>query len=281
MSYYRPATLQEAIAIAANEDVVPLAGATDVYPAAVGRRAWGDPTHKDVLDLSAVAALRGIYETAEGTRIGALATWSDLVAAPLPPTFDGLKAAARAVGGLQVQNRGTIAGNLVTASPAGDGAPNLMALDAEVEIEGPNGTRRVAVERFIVDYRRVDLVRGEIVAALHVPKAPGAISAFEKLGARAYLVISIAMVAGLARIEGGRIVEVRLAVGACSPVARRLRDLEKDLVSVPAREAGDVVASQHFSGLSPIDDIRASGEYRLAAAEWLTRDVLSRLARGA
>ncbi|MBX9593579.1 MAG: FAD binding domain-containing protein, partial [Roseomonas sp.] len=127
--YHRPATLTEALAIRAGGDVAILAGATDIYPAAANRRAWGDPTHKDVLDITAVAGLRDIAEGAHGWRLGCLVTWSDIGRAPLPKQFDGLRQAARQVGGVQVQNRGTILGNLVTASPAGDGIPNLLALN--------------------------------------------------------------------------------------------------------------------------------------------------------
>ena len=132
--YHRPTTLEDALAIRAGEDVTVLAGGTDVYPAKAARAGWGDMRHADILDISALPGLRGIAEEAAGWRIGALTTWTDLIRAELPPLFDGLKLAAREVGGVQIQNRGTLAGNICTASPAGDGAPNLLALDASVEL---------------------------------------------------------------------------------------------------------------------------------------------------
>ena len=133
MRYFRPATLAEALGIRRNEDVAVIAGGTDIYPAHASRRAWGDPSHKDLLDVSAIAELRGVEDRGDHFRIGALATWTDLARADLPPLFDGMKDAARQIGGAQVQNRGTVVGNACTASPAGDGIPNLLALDAALE----------------------------------------------------------------------------------------------------------------------------------------------------
>jgi xanthine dehydrogenase small subunit len=136
VKYFRPTSLAEALAIRRCGDVTLLAGATDIYPAYVGRKAWGDPVHKDVLDLSAVPGLRAIEIGEHEIRLGALVTWSDLVRSNLPTQFDGFRAAAHEVGGEQIQNRGTIVGNACTASPAGDGIPNLLALDAVFEIAG-------------------------------------------------------------------------------------------------------------------------------------------------
>jgi N-methylhydantoinase B len=116
-----------------------IAGGTDIYPAHAARRAWGEPTHKDVLDITAIPSLDRIEEDAAGWRIGCLVTWSALRAAALPPLFDGLKAAAREVGGLQVQNRGTVVGNLVTASPAGDGHPEPAGAGRRGGTAGPAG----------------------------------------------------------------------------------------------------------------------------------------------
>ena len=106
VAYFRPATLDEALAIRARRDVVVLAGGTDVYPARVARAGWGDMQHGDVLDISAVAGLRGIAETADHWRLGALTTWTDLIAARLPPLFDGYRRAARDVGGRELDLHG-------------------------------------------------------------------------------------------------------------------------------------------------------------------------------
>lgn len=279
MTYFRPTSLDEAIAIKAAQDVTVLAGGTDVYPVRTARRAWGDPAHKPVLDITAVPGLRGITEEAGGWRLGALTTWTDLATADLPPLFDGYVQAARAVGGVQVQNLGTLAGNIVTASPAGDGIPNLLALDAVVEVAGKGGTRTLPVQAFSTGYRSTALAADEIVTALIVPKLAGARSTFLKLGARAYLVISIAMVAAVVATDAeDRISAVRIAVGACSAVAQRLTALEAALFGQPLGQAAGLVTAGHLAGLAPIDDVRATAAYRLAAAESLVRDALTDLA---
>src|SRR5262249_12973399 len=154
-----------------------------------------------------------------------------LIAASLPPLFDGLKLAAREVGGVQIQNAGTLAGNLCNASPAADGVPALLALDAVVELAGPGGERSLPLERFILGPRRTALQTGELATAIRVPKPRGAArSHFLKLGARKYLVISIVMVAATIEVAAdGRVAAAKVAVGACSPVAQRLRMLEMRL----------------------------------------------------
>ncbi len=162
--YLRPHRLEEALG-ALQRPLTVLAGGTDFYPARVGRT-----IDEDVLDLSAIADLRGIARGPAGWRLGATTTWSELIAADLPPLFDGLKQAAREIGGRQIQNAGTIAGNLCNASPAADGVPPLLTLDAEVEIASRAGARRVALQHFITGNRRTVLMPGELVVAIHVPQ---------------------------------------------------------------------------------------------------------------
>jgi N-methylhydantoinase B len=277
-AYFRPATLDEALAIRAAHDVEIIAGGTDVYPNKATRAGWGRMAHKDVLDITAIPGLDRIEETDAHWRMGALVTWTDLIRAALPPLFDGLKAAAKEIGGQQIQNRATLAGSLCTASPAGDGIPNLIALDAEIEIASARGTRIEPVEHFLDGYRHTTCAADEIVTALRIPKRGGR-SAFLKLGARRYLVISIVMAAGVIETDAdGVIAHARVVVGACSPVARRLRPLEERLLGhrrTPALAA--LVRPEDFAELAPLDDVRASAAYRRAAAEALTRDLLSGL----
>ena len=270
-AYLRPDRLEEALAALARPHTV-LAGGTDFYPARVGRA-----IDEDVLDIGGIAALRGIASDARGWRIGAMTTWSELIAADLPPLFDGLKQAACEVGGRQIQNSGTIAGNLCNASPAADGVPPLLALDASVEIAGRAGSRYLPLDAFIVGNRRTALASGELVIAVHVPKPThDARSAFLKLGARRYLVISIAMTAATLEIEAGRIVGARIAVGACSAVAQRLPALEAALVGAALdRRLPERVSREHLAPLAPIDDVRGSAAYRLDAAVTLVRRVLA------
>ena len=272
--YERPADLETAIGLRASGSWTVLAGGTDHYPARVG-----DREDEDVLDLTGIASLRGISAIeAGGWRIGATATWTDIVGASLPPVFDSLKAAAREVGGIQIQNRGTIGGNLCNASPAADGVPPLLSLDAAVELTGPNGPRTLPLSEFILGNRHTALGGSELVTAIVIPAHGGSTrSAFLKLGARKYLVISIAMVAAvISTDEAGRIDHARIAVGACSTAACRLPVVEASLIGAhPAKAAARLYALFARSGetgleaLSPIDDVRATAAYRRDSAATL------------
>lgn len=270
MAYLRPAGLDEALAYLAEGPAQVLAGGTDVFPA-LGAR----PAPRRVLDLTAVAALRGIAQDGAGWRIGAGVTWAEVLAADLPAEFDGLKVAARQVGSVQIQTTGTIAGNLCNASPAADGVPVLLALDAAVEIASHGGCRTLPVSEFVTGPRRIALAPGEIVTAIRVPAAAGAgWSGFAKLGARTYLVISIASLAMVLRFAAGRVTAARVAVGACSAVPMRLPALEAALAGRARGDLAGAVAPEHFAGLSPIDDVRATAAYRRAAVEVLARRML-------
>jgi len=270
--YIRPHDLQEALAALRRPHVV-LAGGTDFYPARVGRT-----IDEDVLDISAIGALRGITCDASGWRLGATTTWSELIEADLPVLFDGLKQAAREIGGRQIQNAGTLAGNLCNASPAADSVPCLLALDADIEIAGPSGHRRLRLARFITGARQIALAPGELVVAIHVPHPQRERrSAFLKLGARRYLVISIAMAAATLEIDAGCIAVARVAVGACSPVPCRLPALEAALAGAALdAHLSDRVDAGHVAPLSPIDDVRGSAAYRRDVALSLLRRLLAR-----
>lgn len=254
-----------------------LAGGTDFYPALGERLPQGR-----VVDITALREIRGISIEAEWIRIGGLTTWSEVIRTPLPRCFDALKAAAREVGSVQIQNRATVAGNLCNASPAADGVPPLLALDAEVELASAAGRRRLPLAEFVVGNRKTQRRADEILAAVLVPRRiENAASAFLKLGARRYLVISISMVAAVLQVEGaGRVSEARVSVGSCSARAQRLVPLERDLVGVRMTEGiGSVVREDHLSALSPIDDVRATAEYRRDASLTLVRRTLEACVR--
>ncbi len=278
MTYLRPTALPDALAALAAQRLDVLAGGTDFYPARVGRT-----IDEPVLDITALAGLGGIADRGDHWRIGALATWTDILRAPLPPCFDALKQAAREVGGVQIQNTGTIAGNLCNASPAADGLPPLLALEAEVELASLRGERRLALADFVLDNRRTARRADELVTSVIVPKWPRhARSLFLKLGARRYLVISIVMVAVLIEPDArGQIAKARVAVGACSPVARRILALESALNGQTLDAGlGSLVAAEHLDQvLAPIDDVRGSGEYRRDATVTQLRRALADLGR--
>ena len=274
--YLRPTALADALgALAARRPAI-LAGGTDFYPACVGR-----PLPDEVLDLGAIAELRGIREEAGGWRIGALVTWTEILERRLPRGFDCLKQAAREVGGVQIQNCGTVAGNLCNASPAADGVPALLALEARVELASARGRRELPLGDFVLGSRTTACAPDEIVTAVLVPKGAGdRRSVFLKLGARRYLVISIAMVAAAFELRADRTIErAAIAVGACSPVARRLAAVEAGLVGRPLVPGiGALVAPGHLAALAPISDVRGTAAYRLDAAATLVARVLERVA---
>jgi CO/xanthine dehydrogenase FAD-binding subunit len=258
--YSRPRTLSEAVDVLAAQGGQILSGGTDFFPA-LGDR----PVPGRVVDISGLAEIKGIAVESDSIRIGGLTTWSEIVASSLPPCFDALRSAAREIGGIQIQNRGTVAGNLCNASPAADGVPPLLALDAEIELISTHGARRTSLADFIVGNRRTTRRPDEILAHVIVPrKLDDASSAFLKLGARRYLVISIAMVAAVVKEDSnGCVADARVAVGSCSVSARRLTALERALLGAPARRGlGSLASAEHLATLSPIDDVRATAGYR-------------------
>lgn len=274
--YLRPTGLTEALAALHAQPLTVLAGGTDFYAARVSRRAA-----ESILDITALAALRGVREESEGWRIGALTTWSDLLGCTLPSVFDGLRSAAREVGGVQIQNAGTIGGNVCNASPAADGVPALLALDAEVELAAVDGARRLPLREFISGNRRTQRRPEELVTGLFVPRwGPDARSLFRKLGARRYLVISIVMVAACVEAEAdGSVSRIGVAVGCCSEVAQRLSKLEAKLLGRPLTPAlADLVRPDDLAPLTPIGDVRGSAEYRRDAVLTLLRRALAELA---
>jgi len=274
--YLRPTEIEEAVAALAARPLTILAGGTDFYPARVGK-----PLSEDILDITALTALRGISEDDRSYRIGAALRWSELVAADLPPWFACLKLAAREIGGVQIQNAGTLAGNICNASPAADGVPGLLVLNAAIEVASCTGTRRLPLADFILGNRRTALRRDELVTAIVVPKPRGAArSSFLKLGARKYLVISIVMVASLIETApDGTITDARIAVGACSAAAQRLAPLEQALRGRKlASGIGAQVEARHLAALTPIDDVRGAAAYRNDAALALVARSLEALA---
>ena len=273
-SYLRPERMSEALAALADAPWTILAGGTDFYPARVGR-----PLDEDVLDITAITELRGIRREGAGWRIPALVTWTEIAEdASLPPLFDGLKEAARAIGGVQIQNAGTLCGNVCNASPAADGVPNLLALDAEVELVSKRGARRLPLDAFITGNRATSRAADELVGALLIPDPGPARSAFLKLGARKYLVISIVMAAFVLAVEKERVAAARIAIGSCSAVARRLPALEAALAGCPLSPAlAEIATAAHLAPLAPIDDVRGTAAYRREAALTLIRRGLAAL----
>lgn len=263
--FHQPAELGEALAILGRGGCVPLSGGTDVFPALVDR----PPV--PLIDLSRIAGLRGVTRSETDIVFGAATTWTDIVRADLPPAFDALKQAAAQVGSIQIQNRATVGGNLCNASPAADGVPPLLALDAAVELASAHGKRVLPLGDFLCGNRSTARAPDELLVAIRVPRdIETASSVFTKLGARKYLVISIVMIAAVVDVQDGLIRRARVAVGAASAVARRLRALEDRLVGCAAKtDFAGMISTDDLADLSPIDDVRATAAYRLEAARTL------------
>jgi CO/xanthine dehydrogenase FAD-binding subunit len=286
---FSPGKLADALQFLEANSATVVAGGTDVYPSHVEQ-----PLRGALLDIGCIESLRTVERVDIGglpfVEIGAAVTWSSLVRRDHPllrhPLFDCLAMAAAEVGGIQIQNRGTIAGNLCNASPAADGVPALMALNAQVLLASARGERTVPLTEFIVGPRQTLLAPDELVRAIRIPfdasADVAAHSMFLKLGHRRYLVISAVMVAARLDWISGRISDAAISVGACGRVAARLGELEARLVGLDAAQLADLLRMplppDYFSGLSPISDARGSAAYRLHAAATLVHRALACLA---
>tara|TARA_B100000945_G_scaffold237406_1_gene193444 strand:+ start:436 stop:1260 length:825 start_codon:yes stop_codon:yes gene_type:complete len=269
INYYRPDNINDGLIALSENSWTLLAGGTDFYPARVGKH-----LNEKVMDLTGIRELRSISDIEDQVFIGALTTWTDIVNANLPSAFDGLRKASKTIGGVQTQNAGTICGNICNASPAADSVPNLMALDAKVQLMSVKETRILKMEDFILGNRKTARRSDEFVTGLIIPH-PGkdARGNFEKLGSRAFLVISIAMVGVVAELnESGEIENLSVAVGACSEVTKRLHQLEKDAKGQRLRDLE--IKPLYLEKLEPIDDIRGTASFRKAViSELVTRAV--------
>jgi len=270
--FERPASVAQATRLLAARPWAVLAGGTDLYPAHVGRR-----ISLPLLDIGGIAELRGIRRDGDGWTIGATTTWSDVARAELPPLFSALQAAAREVGGVQIQNTGTVAGNLCNASPAADGTPVLLAMAARVVLQSARGVRELAVDEFVLGNRRTARGDDELVVAARIPaRSARARSAFAKLGGRRYLTIAVTTVAVVVDADAeGTVSAAGVAVGSCAPAARRLPALEARLVGAPVEDdLAAIVADGDLAPLAPIDDVRGSAAYRIDATRTLVRRAL-------
>lgn len=275
MQYFRPDNLQSALDWLADHDAGIAAGCTDLFPSTTAP-VLSDP----VLDITAIEELRGISSDDEFWRFGATTTWTDVIQADLPPAFDSLKLAAREVGSRQIQNAATLAGNLCNASPAADGVPCWLTLDARIELRSQHTKRLLPLGAFITGPRKIDRAANEIVSAILVPRSSAlGTSSFLKLGARKYLVISIAMVAVRLVESEGVITNIAVSIGSCSAVATRLTAVEAALVGQRLSNGieGQITDAMVESAIHPIDDLRSDANGRKVVASELVRRCLSSL----
>jgi xanthine dehydrogenase small subunit len=270
----RPRSLDEAVRhLQEDPALVPTAGCTDLMvrgPEALHRM-------DRVIDLLGVPELRGIREVDGGLEIGATTSFSEIrSSAAVRAAFPILAEAAALVGGWQIQNRATLGGNMANASPAGDSLPVLLALDAVVVAAGSDGLREIPYAGFHAGYRQTALRPGEIVARVRLPYLPaGAFQAFRKVGTREAQSISKVVLAMTARVEEGRIAELRLAAGSVAATPVRLRAAEEAIRGLPPNpETADLAGREAAREVTPIDDVRSTADYRRFALERVVRRLM-------
>jgi len=274
-----PATIAEALAImAGTPDAVYLAGGTDLL---VQWQTGAVAPPPLVVSLSTVAELQDIHDEGASISVGSMVTHARLRDDVLVRTHvPALAEAAATVGAVQIQNRGTIGGSVVNASPAGDLAPALLVAGGSVVMAGADGERSVSLEKFFLGYRRVDMRPGEVLVRFSLPKLPaGHCTGFHKLGPRKAQAISKVMGAWQGAVADGSVATFRIAVGSVAPTAVRLGDLEAWLRGKPLDTATMQEADRRAAAeVNPIDDIRSTADYRRWATGRLVRSFLERLA---
>jgi xanthine dehydrogenase small subunit len=260
----RPRTVREALRMLRDEQPsAPLAGCTDLYVALN----FGTLESTRFVDLWGLGSLARITQRGDTLSIGALATFTRIARSPFVKRhLPMLVTAARQIGGVQIQNRGTIGGNVANGSPAGDSLPVLAAADAVVVLRRLDAERRVAFTQFYTGYRQSVMRPDEIIVALEVPPVDGT-QWFRKVGTRAAQAISKVVIAG---VRGPR---TRLAIGSVAPTVVRLPRTEAALdAGATAEEAGRIAEGE----ITPIDDLRSTAEYRRAVTGNLVRRFATR-----
>lgn len=257
-------SVDEALALRAEHpEAMPIAGGTDVM--VVLETGAIDPP--GFLNLWG-CGLRSIAD--DGRTIGAGATWTDLV--KHPAVHPAIRECALTVGALQIQNRGTVGGNVVNASPAGDSLPLWLVLDAEFEVGSVRGRRRIPAEKFWTGYRRTALEKDELLLAVHLPDLAGHRVHYRKVGTRLAQAISKVVLAGRLRVRDGIVEEARVALGSVAPIPVRARAVENALLGRPIDPGA---AKDVLGDIAPIDDVRSTASYRRTVASRIVRSWLA------
>jgi CO/xanthine dehydrogenase FAD-binding subunit len=279
MNVLTPQNLPELFAALQTPNAQPLAGGTDllVRLRAIQRdgKQGGRALPEALVRLDCVAELRGVALEADGSlRLGAACTHAELLAHPLVRReLPELAAALCELGSPPIRNMGTLGGNVCTASPAGDCLPPLAVLGAEVELASQAGTRRMALSEFITGPGRTELAPGEVLTAVSVqPARDFQVRHFEKVGRRGALAVAVVSLAALLQLERGRVAEARLAWGSVGPTVWRCPEAEEALMGrKPTLSVLSAAADIVRESVRPIDDVRASADYRRQVAGNLLR----------
>jgi len=273
-----PQSLSDALDLLAqnNDAWKPFAGGTDLMVLLEA----GKLPHKNYVNIWNLPELRGIEVADDQITLGALTTYTEVQEYPLlRGEFPMLCQAARETGGIAIQNRGTLGGNIVNASPAADSPPALLAYDAELELVSTAGTRRVPYSNFHLGYKQMDIRSNELLRAIRLPRMPKPLTNYyRKVGTRKAQAISKVCFAAAAQVTDNRIAHVRIALGSVAPIPIRCQQTEAVLLSQAVndqtiRNANDALAAE----ISPIDDIRSTRDYRLQVSLNLLQDFLLQL----
>ncbi len=273
-----PPALSDALALLANEPDVwrPFAGGTDLMVMLEA----GKLAHKHYLNIWNLAELRGISRNDSEFSIGALTTYTEIQSDQLlRAEFPMLCQAAGETGGLAIQNRGTLGGNVVNASPAADSPPALLAYDAELELVSASGSRRVPYQGFHTGYKQMQIRADELLTRVFLPRRSDPLTHYyRKVGTRKAQAISKVCFAGVVKTDAGKITRVRIALGSVAPVPLRCVKTEDALLGKNANEETIAEArSTLASEISPIGDIRSTRDYRLRVSLNLLGDFLGKL----
>jgi CO/xanthine dehydrogenase FAD-binding subunit len=270
-----PRSLHEALTILASEPGVwkPFAGGTDLMVLLEA----GKLPHRNYVNIWGLKELRGIEVTDSHITLGALTTYTEVQSHPvLQNEFPMLCQAASETGGLAIQNRGTIGGNIVNASPAADSPPALLAYDAEIELISTGGSRWLPYRGFHTGYKQMLIGPNELLSRIRMPRnTRGATHYYRKVGTRKAQAISKVCLAALARLEADQIGDVRIALGSVAPIVVRCVQTEDALRGrKPDSDTIRSACATLSQEISPIDDIRSTADYRLQVAKNLLTDFL-------
>jgi CO/xanthine dehydrogenase FAD-binding subunit len=267
ISLEAPRDLETALRLlAANRGTRPFAGGTDLM---VLLESGNLPPGRYV-NIWGLGELRGIAVATDHVSLGALTTYTDVLSDPvLQSEFPLLCSAARQTGGVATQNRGTLGGNIANASPAADSPPALLVYDAELELRSIRGVRRVPYARFHTGYKTMDLVAGEIISRILLPRRQSTWrQTYRKVGTRSAQAISKVCLAAAIDLDGNRVRDVRVAFGSVAPTVVRCTNVEAAVRDrIQDDELVSTVSAALILDLSPIDDLRSTARYRLRVAQ--------------
>ena len=269
-----PHSLDQALKMLAASESVPLAGGTNLLP---DLRARGEAGGR-FISLAALEQLHGIKHSDSRVLMGARTTLSDILHDPMMPTAaPALVSMAKVFAGTMVRNAATVAGNICYGSPSADVVPPLLSLDAELTLASAAGERTLSLNDFLLGYKKTARRPDELlISVAWVPPAAGTANLFYKLGRRRGDAITVVGVAVTITIENGNCTKARIALGSVAPTVFRAQEAEEALVGGPLTATTIGTAAQAAAQASrPIDDIRASADYRRHAVHMLVRRLLT------